>query len=469
MKRRAPQPARVLRLAGPLLLVAGCAGAPPTDSPDAGAGDLALAPPALQFLSRADPSAPWMPTTRSFFGDQIDVRASGLPPSSPVTLVAQSGPFQSSTDFHTDASGALDVASAAPDAGGYQGADPDGPFWSMVYSGSGTPVEDYPITLTVSVAGQTAVSATLQRYWTPDGATSLAVSSGGLVGRFVAPAGSGPFPALITFGGSEGGLGTGQLLAEYWAARGYACLGLAYFGAPGLPPTLDRIPLEYFATAIQWLKARPEVDGQRIGVMGGSRGGELALLLGATYPDVKAVVATAPSGLTWPASVLGTPHAAWTLGGNDLAFVPGNSTRFTTSVDQNGNTLYAETPSFLDDLQSAPPAALAAATTAVDKTNGAVLMLAGEDDQLWPSCMLGQFAVDRLQASGHWQAHGDELQCYPNAGHAILAPGLPTTTANEYWDAADGIFFNLGGTPAGIAHAERDADGRIRDFLQQHL
>jgi hypothetical protein len=50
-------------------------------------------------------------------------------------------------------------------------------------------------------------------------------------------------PALLIFGGSEGGL-SGTLIAALLAAHGYPALALAYFNAPGLPATLSDIPLE---------------------------------------------------------------------------------------------------------------------------------------------------------------------------------------------------------------------------------
>jgi dienelactone hydrolase len=48
------------------------------------------------------------------------------------------------------------------------------------------------------------------------------------------------------------------------------------------------------------LKRHPMVDAVRVAAVGNSKGGELALLLGATYPqDVKAVVGYAPSAVVW--------------------------------------------------------------------------------------------------------------------------------------------------------------------------
>lgn len=444
--------------------IAGCA--PPDQAP---LPDLAQPPlvPALRFFSRADPDDAWAETEKSFWGDAIDVRISGLPAGAAVDLTATSGGWRSESTYHARADGTLDLAADAPDAGSYSGVDPDGPFWSMTYTG-GSMFEDFPVALHAAVDGQPPLDATLQRTWGPEGVKPLMVSDGGLVGAFVAPPGPGPHPALIAFGGSEGGLETGELLAEYYASLGYACLGLAYFGAPGLPQELARVPLEYFATALNWLAARPEVDPARIGVMGGSRGGELALLLGATYPRFRAVVALVPSGVVWPATTQKL-QAAWTLGGRDLPYIPPSNTPPVVSTDDQGNTVYATAPAILGDLEKATAAERAAATIAVERTRGPVLMLGGADDQLWGSCTLSQVAVDRLAVTGHAREHGDHLECYPDTGHAIDQPDLPTIGDDEAYLPDAGAWFALGGKPAATARAARDADTRIRRFLRASL
>jgi pimeloyl-ACP methyl ester carboxylesterase len=69
------------------------------------------------------------------------------------------------------------------------------------------------------------------------------------------------------------------------------------------------------------------VAGDRVTVVGGSRGGELALLLGATFPDVEAVVGVAPGGVV--TFGLGRNpfcfcffRSSWSLAGRPVAFVP---------------------------------------------------------------------------------------------------------------------------------------------------
>src|SRR5690242_18366872 len=117
---------------------------------------------------------------------------------------------------------------------------------------------------------------------------TIQVRDDGLVGTFYLPATPPPWPAMIVVGGSSPGIF--GLPALMFASEGVAALALGYFGLPGLPRTFERIPLEYFGGGLRWLAARPDVLPHAIGVAGASRGGELALLLAATYPDIRAAV-----------------------------------------------------------------------------------------------------------------------------------------------------------------------------------
>jgi acetyl esterase/lipase len=426
---------------------------------------------ALGFLAACSGPAPTAgPADAPDAGTAADAAASDSGATTKIKIRASSATYESSASFLSKADGTIDLATDAPISGSYSGVDADGLFWSMTAADPNDRV-DYPVAFSAEDGEQILITQTLARFLAPDGATKLRVEERGLVGVFVAPPTPGPHPALIAFGGSEGGLFTGQVEAQYYASLGYACLGLAYFGAPGLPANLEEIPLEYFGTAIDWLKGRPEVDPARIGVKGASRGGELALLLGATFPELKAVVAMVPSGLVWGgiSSTSTTDIAAWTYGGRDLPFMPSSGSGPTAVVDAAGRTAYEERPAFLADIAGAPPAAREAATIPVERTQGAVLMIGGADDQLWPSCPLAQIALDRLSAAGHTAAHGDRLVCYPGAGHFISTPNLPTVGADEYYLSDLDAWLMLGGTPQAIAHAARESDQEIRAFLARAL
>ena len=74
----------------------------------------------------------------------------------------------------------------------------------------------------------------------------------------------------------------------------------AYFRGPGQNPDLELIPLELFSSALRWLSRQPEVDPSGLGILGGSKGAEAALLVAVRHPELKAVIAALPSSVVWP-------------------------------------------------------------------------------------------------------------------------------------------------------------------------
>jgi dienelactone hydrolase len=130
-----------------------------------------------------------------------------------------------------------------------------------------------------------------------DEATTEEVSleDAGVVGTLALPADDGRHPAVLVLGGSDGA--RFSAVAKSLANEGYVALALSYFKAAGLPDDLANIPLEYFETALHWLGDRPEVDADQVFMWGASRGGEAALLVSSTYPDlVHAVVGRGARG-----------------------------------------------------------------------------------------------------------------------------------------------------------------------------
>ena len=134
----------------------------------------------------------------------------------------------------------------------------------------------------------------------PDAAAELAgpgpsgvrITENGIFGNYyTAPKTGSAHPAVLVLGGSEGGLYPEVTAeAEDLQKRGFNVLQLAYFNAPGKSSKLERVPLEQFYTALDWLKRQPGTDANRIGIMGYSKGAEGALLVATRYPGLKAMV-----------------------------------------------------------------------------------------------------------------------------------------------------------------------------------
>jgi Acyl-CoA thioester hydrolase/BAAT N-terminal region/BAAT / Acyl-CoA thioester hydrolase C terminal len=228
----------------------------------------------------------------------VHIQASGFAPNEDATLEITSVDsrqivWAASATFRADSNGHIDVDKSAPSSGSYTSTSGMGLIWSMQPS---APATDFYIwsprafvfALTAKVRGQSVASTTFQRMFSAGTISEQTESLGtnGFVGQLYSPIGlTAPQPAILLFGGSEGGL-PGPLLPALLAGHGYSVLTLAYFKEPGLPQTLSNIPLDYFATALTWLSRRPYVDPKQIVTFGVSRGSEAAQLLGVYYPDL---------------------------------------------------------------------------------------------------------------------------------------------------------------------------------------
>ncbi|HEX5700726.1 MAG TPA: acyl-CoA thioesterase/BAAT N-terminal domain-containing protein, partial [Rubrobacter sp.] len=207
--------------------------------------------------------------------------------------------WRSRAVFRADIQGTVDVSRQPPVEGSYTGTDPMGLVWSAYGSGTSYAISlrPQPLFVTAETGGETA-HVEVSRTLLTDEIASTNVRERGLYGRFFRPATGGPVPGVLVIVGSDGGLAPYAMReATLLASHGFAALALAYFYVGSLPYRLARIPLEYFGDAIRWLQVHPSVRGDRLGVIGTSRGGELALLLGAHYPDLEAVVSYVGSGL----------------------------------------------------------------------------------------------------------------------------------------------------------------------------
>jgi hypothetical protein len=112
--------------------------------------------------------------------------------------------------------------------------------------------------------------------------------------------------------------------------HGYRALALGYFGLPSLPDYITRTPLEYFERTLAWARRNLEPANGFIAFCGASRGAEVGLLLGATFPEmINAVIGYAPSVFTNGALSAGRPgedrHTpCWTYRGQDLPVLCGD-------------------------------------------------------------------------------------------------------------------------------------------------
>ncbi len=149
-----------------------------------------------------------------------------------------------------------------------------------------------------------------------------------LIANYYPAESDGPGPAILLLGGSEGGLS--PLVAEEafkLRGAGYSVLQLSYYRSPGQEENLEMVPLEVFDRGLNWLSARPEVDAEKLGIMGTSKGAEAALITAERHPQAfAAVVAVVPSNVSWQGinwAFDGRPaEASWSLNGEAYPYLP---------------------------------------------------------------------------------------------------------------------------------------------------
>ncbi len=219
---------------------------------------------------------------------------------------------------------------------------------------------------------------------------------------------------VLVLAGSSGRVDTERvrLLGQY----GATAMSIQWFGGPGQQPQPLDIPLETFTTALDRLARHCE----RLAVIGLSFGAEAALLLAARDPRVAAVVAFAPSPVVWagvapaadgvPARV--TSH--WTVDGVPLPFVPFDDTWQPAATPPAFRGLYEQS------LQRNPHVTAAAAIP-VEQIRGEVVVVGGEDDQVWPSADFARTIAARR--AEHGLPTG--VITHPEAGHRTILPGEP--------------------------------------------
>jgi acetyl esterase/lipase len=119
-------------------------------------------------------------------------------------------------------------------------------------------------------------------------------------------------------------------------------------------------------------------------------------------------------------------------------------------------------PIFRQALRDRAGAALAAIE--VERIAGPVLVIAGGDDQLWPSADAARAVLRRLREHGH--PYADEHLDYPGAGHFVCLPyALPGVPPITRLSAGPAFSIDFGGTAEANAQASRDSWAHILRFL----
>ncbi|MBU5360601.1 hypothetical protein KQI58_05865 [Enterococcus raffinosus] len=247
------------------------------------------------------------------------------------------------------------------------------------------------------------------------------VDQGRLQGFYLKDGDADSLGAAIVFGGSEGGCNYQK--AEELAKAGFEVLALFFFGKPNLPSELKQVPIELFEDALDYVKEHFENSAKLI-VLGESKGAELSLLLGSEYnQSIDKLIGIVPSShVFYGLGSMAVETSSWTKNGQEVPYLSLVTVRkkirlatIRPLMHYLARTFRKKPVSFRNiyELCIALNENREAARIKIEKFQGELLLIAGDDDQLWPSNQM----VEELQR----QRSGltTEVLVFPGVGHSI--------------------------------------------------
>lgn len=404
------------------------------------------------------------PSGEVLSGDHIDIRVSGAAPRSEVMVIGirrfwdDKKELRSKAIFRADAEGCVDVSRDAPVSGSYAGVHPAGIFWSMTAAGAidaETPVKD---TVRIeAAAGSSRATADVKLLWErPD----LIRREAPFPGAFLrALPGVRRRPTIIGLGGSEGGADGGGWYASKLGSRGYAVLAFPYYSPPslqtqipGLPTAFQEIPVDRLQAAYEWLCEQPEVDPDRVGLWGGSKGAEFALIAATKFPWIKCVVANAPTDVVWEgwdeAAAAHVPKACFSWNGTPLPYTPRADASHLS--DFNASVFYSHARG-----RELNPQEAEIARIPIERYPHPLMLVAGGDDRLILALDMARNVARRRAEAGL----STETLFYPEGGHQLGDDGY----SSAEWSMRGG------GTLQAQGVARREAFVKALSFLETTL
>jgi len=240
----------------------------------------------------------------------------------------------------------------------------------------------------------------------------------GFVGHLAEPE-EGSDRAVIVIMGGEQSLLPGIKFAERFADFGITGLAVSLFGAEGLPDSPDQIPLEMFLPAVSYLRDHRQI--KHLSVYGQSMGSIFAVLVAQYIGGMENLILVSPTHVPFEGTLRDkktmTGHSVATWHGEDVPFVKADLSSVKAAKYQKHPAVsYKVTgmwTAYYDAYQREETALKA--NLAIEKTDARILMIAGKEDEAWPSEYSLRVMEKQLKDSGYQKEV--KVVLFPHGSH----------------------------------------------------
>ena len=240
----------------------------------------------------------------------------------------------------------------------------------------------------------------------------------GFAGHLAEPDGGSDRAVIVIMGGEQSIL-PGIKFAERFADYGITGLAVSLFGAEDLPDSPDRVPLDMFIPAVKYLRERKHIE--RISLYGQSMGSIFAVLTAVYIGGFENLVLVSPTHVPFEGTAKDkktmSGHSVATWHGYEIPYVRADFSKIkATKYYKHPDVGYRVLGMWIAYHDAYADRSLAVrAELDVEKTDCRILLIAGSEDEAWPSEYSVRTIGERLKSVGY----GKDIKVivYPHGSH----------------------------------------------------
>jgi len=225
--------------------------------------------------------------------------------------------------------------------------------------------------------------------------------------------------AVIIVMGGEQSLLPGIKFAERFADYGITGLSVSLFGAEGLPDSPDRIPVDMFIPATEYLRKVKHIE--RISIYGQSMGSIFAVLAAQYAGGFENLIMVSPTHVPFEGTLkdkktmTGRSVATWR--GNDIPFVTADFSKVKAGKYQTHPDAKCKVTGMWVAYHDAyeDTSKVESARLSVEKSGARVLLIAGDEDEAWPA----EYSVRLIEKDLKTKGYDRDVKVivYPHGSH----------------------------------------------------